>query len=1314
MANKKISGLDPTALLLGTELFAIVQPVDDPKDNRKITLDQISDYVSGTITGTHSIENYGVPLTDRDTLNFTNGLSAVDTSLIINIKLGGTLIENTTVDVDLFRLDVSSTGGSSLSVIDGIGAIIGGGTGNQFWAKEAGGLEIEVNDDAASAFVVDNRGVGFVAGLEYIDSSYGADFTDATLIHRLYADGRYAPISGGAYWSLASGGTLTGVNTVTVSEGSGLNFNGTWTATANSQANINFGGSITSRNTNGDSIYGYHFNPTINANAGAPTSLSAAGVRIAPTFVGSFTGVRASLEVWASAGSALALTQSGYGTFYFGIGAILAGDTGDLEITGPANFGISFLLNSSRRFTITKDGNVGIGVGGAATTNTRVDIRGGGTTTNTALRIADSSNQEHFLHRDQGDTFIGANVAEDAILFAVRQGAVDTTIANNHFWITRHTTTFNNTSLNLRVSSGGLTINSYASGYGQFLLSDATQSAGYLFSNQSGDTTATGLIQYQTSSVNNYFQPLSGATTRYIVTSAIGLELVIGTFSGNFQGFNYSGVIDVDIAWAGTATIFKASPTLEIATGTSTLIAYDYSPTVTSVVGVSQHIAFRATAGQVLIGNHSLSSYKISVKSDTSDNTTSIYHGINSSSAVYFQVRSDGFSSLGTSINGNFNVTLANQVGIIGTTSTFIWHRADSNGVDLKMWANGVTSTGGYIFRQMNDSYSTLTTPIEITPTTSGGVGFYVSPSAGVRVHVKGIGTTTGFGLLLENSSGTDTFGFQDQGYAFFYVTPQNDDALTQVLVRDGATGEIKYRTAASLGSGGNFIASDLDTTLLADITIDGDAYTYFVNFSNLSSFDVDADILQLVSSSTLQLFSDNGAGLISGFTLSGTGALLKGVGTTTAYSLFIENSSGTDLFGFRDDGKMYHFITPTVASSGHEILLRNNSTGEITKLGIGSGLSISGGNLVASGSGSSAGANNEIQTSDGAGGFVASKLFFDETTGAMSLGDSGLAGATRTITAVGSATDVGIDIIAKGSSPVRIDGQSNGVKIADALDLYEDGTFATTFFQAFQSGGNAFLTFSNHNGKVAAGLVGASNGLLMTLSGGDIISSSGAFRSGDVHIKSGDGTSGSSALSSGHVFIYSGAVLNAGNRGNIALGASSVANWQSMEVGIFIPDAILAPTGNPSNGLFKWVDATEKVAKVRDEDGEIYNETTRDGTISVTFDSSVSAGEYIHVRVPYSGKFVSWDITTSDGASSSIVVDVRKGTYASTFPLGSGVSIAGTEKPTLSSAAKNQDTSLSTWTTAFSEDDYIAFYVDSVSSLTGKVHVTLKVLKNS
>jgi hypothetical protein len=79
-----------------------------------------------------------------------------------------------------------------------------------------------------------------------------------------------------------------------------------------------------------------------------------------------------------------------------------------------------------------------------------------------------------------------------------------------------------------------------------------------------------------------------------------------------------------------------------------------------------------------------------------------------------------------------------------------------------------------------------------------------------------------------------------------------------------------------------------------------------------------------------------------------------------------------------------------------------------------------------------------------------------------------------------------------------------------------------------------------------------------------------------------------------------------------------------------------------------------------------------------------------------------SWTIVSSQ--TGSIVVDVWKSNYSS-FPPTS--SIAGTEKPTLSSQNKNQDLTLTTWTTTINADDIIRFNVDSC---TGIQKVTLSI----
>lgn len=92
---------------------------------------------------------------------------------------------------------------------------------------------------------------------------------------------------------------------------------------------------------------------------------------------------------------------------------------------------------------------------------------------------------------------------------------------------------------------------------------------------------------------------------------------------------------------------------------------------------------------------------------------------------------------------------------------------------------------------------------------------------------------------------------------------------------------------------------------------------------------------------------------------------------------------------------------------------------------------------------------------------------------------------------------------------------------------------------------------------------------------------------------------------------------------------------------------------------------------------------------------NTITTGSKGYVRVPRAATVTGWKIVAN--ASGSIVVDVKRCTYSG-FPTTS--SIAGSEKPTLSSAQKNEDTSLTTWTTSLAEGDWLEFYVDSASTV--------------
>ena len=112
---------------------------------------------------------------------------------------------------------------------------------------------------------------------------------------------------------------------------------------------------------------------------------------------------------------------------------------------------------------------------------------------------------------------------------------------------------------------------------------------------------------------------------------------------------------------------------------------------------------------------------------------------------------------------------------------------------------------------------------------------------------------------------------------------------------------------------------------------------------------------------------------------------------------------------------------------------------------------------------------------------------------------------------------------------------------------------------------------------------------------------------------------------------------------------------------------------------------------------------------IGVTVDgggSAISTGSKGYKVIQEACTITGWTILGKEAGS--CVVDIKKCNYAG-FP--STASIAGSEKPTLSSAQKNQDLTLSTWTTSLSEGDILEFTVDSASTVT-RINLFINITK--
>lgn len=116
---------------------------------------------------------------------------------------------------------------------------------------------------------------------------------------------------------------------------------------------------------------------------------------------------------------------------------------------------------------------------------------------------------------------------------------------------------------------------------------------------------------------------------------------------------------------------------------------------------------------------------------------------------------------------------------------------------------------------------------------------------------------------------------------------------------------------------------------------------------------------------------------------------------------------------------------------------------------------------------------------------------------------------------------------------------------------------------------------------------------------------------------------------------------------------------------------------------------------------------------VSITFiidgcTSELTTGEKGHLEVPFNCTIQR--VTMAADQTGSIVVDIWKDTYAN-FPPTNADSITASAPPTISSAQKSQDSTLTDWTTTINEGDILAYNVDSCTNIT-RVTVSLKAEK--
>ena len=343
---------------------------------------------------------------------------------------------------------------------------------------------------------------------------------------------------------------------------------------------------------------------------------------------------------------------------------------------------------------------------------------------------------------------------------------------------------------------------------------------------------------------------------------------------------------------------------------------------------------------------------------------------------------------------------------------------------------------------------------------------------------------------------------------------------------------------------------------------------------------------------------------------------------------------------------------------------------------------------------------SNELMVSNGTNA-IGRKLF-SAANGDITLGDNTLvAGSTRSIVTDGSAGAVPLLLSPKGGASIGL--QTTTLNLGDS-------TFAgDRTISASNNLFNANLHLNSENQVVinnwlffntVSKLVLISGGSLNSFTGiilsanREIYSSSNLAVGQNLTIRSGNAQSGNN--NGGDLYLSYGNKAGSGLDGNIGLLTTSV-TWQSMERGLYIANVLTAPTGNPTGGIFTYINAGNW--QWRSPSGSIYS-LKNEKIITVIAGESgvVTTGTKVRTIIisPYAGRIVRWKALAD--VSTTATLRVRK----------NGVDITGSVQPSLSASRTNNGFTLTGWDTTVVENDYFEL---EVSSNTAANHIGVELV---
>ena len=213
-----------------------------------------------------------------------------------------------------------------------------------------------------------------------------------------------------------------------------------------------------------------------------------------------------------------------------------------------------------------------------------------------------------------------------------------------------------------------------------------------------------------------------------------------------------------------------------------------------------------------------------------------------------------------------------------------------------------------------------------------------------------------------------------------------------------------------------------------------------------------------------------------------------------------------------------------------------------------------------------------------------------------------------------------------------------------------------------------------------------------------DNVTPAGGVTSVAVTVPARQSVAGSPLTSAGTLAITDNTQATNAIFGGPASGAAAAPTFRSL-VAADLPATAVTPGSYTSTNLTVGADGRITAASNGSGSGTLVENITLfiDGG-----GSPIATGQKAFTSIPFACTIQS--ITLLADVAGSVVVDIWKTTYASYDPgthPAVGDSITASDLPTLSSAYKSTDSTLTGWTTAISAGDILQFVVNSASTVT-------------